>query len=92
MTDDDVDEATVEHVADLARIDLEEAERERFADEFAEILAWFVALDAVPDIERPDEHTHVLRPDETTDSLAQAEALANADDAEDGYFRGPPVG
>jgi aspartyl-tRNA(Asn)/glutamyl-tRNA(Gln) amidotransferase subunit C len=91
MSDDAVDEQTVEHVAELARVDLDDAERARFAAQFPDILAAFEALDEVPEVEADPDLTNVMRPDEVTDSLAQSEALRNAKETEDGQFKGPRV-
>jgi aspartyl-tRNA(Asn)/glutamyl-tRNA(Gln) amidotransferase subunit C len=91
MDDSVVDPAEVEHVADLARVDIDEDERKRFADQFGEILGYFETLDEVPEIEREEELTNVMRPDEQRESLDQSEALENAADSEDGFFKGPPV-
>jgi aspartyl-tRNA(Asn)/glutamyl-tRNA(Gln) amidotransferase subunit C len=87
----DVDEATVRHVASLARVDLDEAEVERFVDQFAEILEHFEALDDVPDVDREAGLVNVMRPDEVREGLSQAEALRNAPETEDGRFEGPRV-
>ncbi|MDZ5810098.1 Asp-tRNA(Asn)/Glu-tRNA(Gln) amidotransferase subunit GatC [Halorubrum sp. AD140] len=86
-----VDAAEVEHVAELARVRLEEGETETFADQFAEILEYFEALDEVPNLDREEELVNVMREDEVEAGLTQAEALANAAETEDGYFVGPKV-
>ncbi|WP_066416080.1 Asp-tRNA(Asn)/Glu-tRNA(Gln) amidotransferase subunit GatC [Halorubrum aethiopicum] len=86
-----VDADEVEHVADLARVRLAEGERDAFAEQFAEILEYFEALDEVPDLEREEDLVNVMRPDETEDGLSQEEALANAAETEDGFFKGPKV-
>ncbi|MEF8785012.1 MAG: Asp-tRNA(Asn)/Glu-tRNA(Gln) amidotransferase subunit GatC [Haloarculaceae archaeon] len=91
MSDPAVDPDEVGHVADLARVDLTEEEREEFAEQFADILAYFETLDDVPEVEREPELTNVMRPDETRESLSQDEALRNAEETEDGYFKGPKV-
>ncbi|WP_302081265.1 Asp-tRNA(Asn)/Glu-tRNA(Gln) amidotransferase subunit GatC [Salinibaculum rarum] len=91
MSDPAVDSEEVGHVADLARVDLTEAEREEFAEQFADILTYFETLDEVPEVEREPELTNVMRPDETRESLSQDEALQNAEETEDGYFKGPKV-
>ena len=87
----DVDDEEVRHVASLARVDLEEAEVERFADQFADILEYFEALEEVPDVESEAELANVMRPDEVREGLTQEEALRNAPETEDGYFVGPRV-
>ena len=86
-----VDDAEVEHVASLARIDLDDEEVELFAEQFADILEYFEALDDVPEVEADAELVNVMRPDEVRQGLTQAEALANAPETEDGYFKGPNV-
>jgi len=91
MSDDAVDPEEVGHVADLARVDLDAEERDRFAAQFADILGYFETLDEVPEVEREPELTNVLRADETRASLDQEEALRNAPETEDGYFKGPRV-
>ncbi|MFB6174238.1 MAG: Asp-tRNA(Asn)/Glu-tRNA(Gln) amidotransferase subunit GatC [Halobacteriales archaeon] len=89
---DAVDPEEVEHVADLARIDLDEAEVEQFAEQFAEVLAYFETLDEVPEVESEPDLVNVMRPDEERESLSKAEALRNAPETEDGFFKGPRVG
>lgn len=91
MSDQRVDEAAVEHVAELARVDLAEDDVDRFVGQFEEILEAFDSLDEVPEVERETELTNVMRPDEERESLAQDEALANAPEHEDGQFKGPNV-
>ena len=97
MTADDsadgaaVDDEEVRHVASLARVDLEEREVERFADQFADILEYFEALDDVPDVNSEADLANVMRPDEVREGLTREEALSNAPETEDGQFRGPRV-
>ena len=87
----DVDAETVRHVASLTRVDLDDDEVERFADQFAEILGYFEALEDVPDVDAEPDLVNVMRPDEVTDGLTQAEALRNAPETDDGRFTGPRV-
>ncbi|MFP8891616.1 Asp-tRNA(Asn)/Glu-tRNA(Gln) amidotransferase subunit GatC [Natrialbaceae archaeon A-CW2] len=91
MSDDVVTPEDVRHVAGLARVDLEDDEVERFTEQFANILAYFETLDAVPEVDSETELTNVMRPDEVRASLETAEALQNAPDHEDDYFKGPNV-
>ncbi|XVH30925.1 Asp-tRNA(Asn)/Glu-tRNA(Gln) amidotransferase subunit GatC [Haloferacaceae archaeon DSL9] len=91
MSDSPVDADEVRHIADLARVNLDEDELEEFAAQFAEILSYFDALDEVPAVETDDELVNVMRPDEVHDGLSQEEALRNAAETEDGYFKGPRV-
>jgi aspartyl-tRNA(Asn)/glutamyl-tRNA(Gln) amidotransferase subunit C len=89
---DRVDDAEVRHVAGLARVDLDDEEVEQFAEQFAEILEYFDALDDVPEVDVEADLDNVMRPDEVRNGLTQDEALRNAPETEDGYFKGPRVG
>ena len=91
MSETSVDPETVRHVAALARVDLTDDEVDRFAEQFSDVLSYFETLDEVPEVEDEADLTNVMRPDETRESLSQAEALRNAPETEDGYFKGPRV-
>ncbi|AUV81388.1 Asp-tRNA(Asn)/Glu-tRNA(Gln) amidotransferase GatCAB subunit C [Salinigranum rubrum] len=91
MSDSPVDSEEVRHVAELARVDLADEEVEEFAAQFADILAYFDALDEVPEIEADEDLVNVMRPDEVREGLSQEEALSNATETEAGYFKGPRV-
>ncbi|KYH26842.1 glutamyl-tRNA(Gln) amidotransferase subunit C [Halalkalicoccus paucihalophilus] len=91
MSEQSVDAEEVRHVAALARVDLDESEIEAFAEQFGEILDAFETLDEVPEIEREDDLENVMRADEVRESLSQEEALRNAPESENGYFKGPSV-
>ncbi|MFB6353375.1 MAG: Asp-tRNA(Asn)/Glu-tRNA(Gln) amidotransferase subunit GatC [Halobacteriales archaeon] len=88
---DAVDPDEVRHVASLARVDLDDDEVDAFAAQFGDILAHFATLDEVPEVDAEPDLVNVMRPDEPRDGLTQAEALRNAPETEDGYFKGPPV-
>ena len=81
----------VHHVAELARVDLDDAEAASFASQFTDILAYFEALDEVPSVDREPALTNVMRADEEREGLTRSEALSNAVETEDGYFKGPRV-
>ena len=91
MSDAAADAEEVRHVAALARIDLDDEEVDRFAEQFADILAYFDSLDEVPEVDREADLANVMRADEARESLSQEEALANAPETVDGYFKGPRV-
>ncbi|GGN17101.1 Asp-tRNA(Asn)/Glu-tRNA(Gln) amidotransferase subunit GatC [Halarchaeum nitratireducens] len=91
MSDSTVDADEVRHVADLARVALDEDDVGRYADQFAEILGHFETLEEVPDVEAEPDLVNVMRPDEVTESLDQEAALENAPETEDGFFKGPKV-
>lgn len=91
-----IDRATVDHVARLARLDLSEEERERIVPELGTILEYAERIQALEldDVE-PTSHAvpirNATRPDEVKPSLSQEEALANAPKAEDGRFAVPRI-
>lgn len=89
--DGHVDPEEVRHVAGLARVDLAADEVERFTEQFGDVLDYFEALEDVPEVEGETDLTNVFREDEIRDGLTQKEALANADETEDGQFKGPRV-
>ncbi len=91
MSDSPVDASDVEHVAGLARVDLDPEDVEAFAEQFREILAHFEALEEVPEVEAEPELVNVMRADEVRESLPQEAALENAEETEDGRFKGPRV-
>ncbi|WP_324757313.1 Asp-tRNA(Asn)/Glu-tRNA(Gln) amidotransferase subunit GatC [Haloarcula montana] len=91
MSDSAVDPEEVRHVADLARVDLDDEEVERFTEQFGDILDAFEALDEVPETDREPELANVMRPDDVRESLSQQEALQNAPESEEGQFKGPKV-
>ncbi len=82
----------VRYVAELARLELTPAEIEAFAAQLSAVLEYAAALQQV-DTEHVPPTTSVLplcnvmRADEPEPSLAVDEALANAPDRQDGYFR-----
>ena len=86
---------TVEHVAKLASLSLTPEERETFARQLDEILAYAESIQALDtgDVE-PMSHartTEIFRPDVPQASLPRERALEAAPDAADGLFRVPKV-
>jgi aspartyl-tRNA(Asn)/glutamyl-tRNA(Gln) amidotransferase subunit C len=86
----------VDHVAYLARLGLEEDERERLRAELDHILGYMQVLQqldtsAIPPTAQVIPLHNVTRADEVRPSLSLAEALANAPAREDDYFRVAPV-
>lgn len=91
MSESSVDAEDVRHVAELARVDLADEEVAEFAEQFGDILDYFEALDEVPEVESEPDLVNVMREDEVEEGLSQEEALANAPETEDGFFKGPRV-
>ncbi len=84
------------HVADLARLDLDEASIDKFAGQIGNILEYVAKLNEV-DTEgiRPTSHaisiTNVFREDQQRQPLDRDKALENAPEKEDGNFVVPKV-
>jgi aspartyl-tRNA(Asn)/glutamyl-tRNA(Gln) amidotransferase subunit C len=86
----------VRHVAMLARIGLEPGDVEFYAEQLSGILAHIDRLkeldtDAIPPTAQVVEVANTLREDIPRPGLSQAEALANAPAAVDGFFRVPSI-
>lgn len=86
----------VAHVARLARLALTDEEVERFRVQLSAILEAVgkvseLDLEGVPPTAHPLDLVNILGDDEPRPSLSREEALANAPDAEDGFFGVPPV-
>jgi len=86
----------VEHVANLARLELTGDEVEQFTEQLIVILdhAQDVAaldLEGVPPTAHPLPLVNVLRPDEVRPTLDRDEVLAQAPAAEDHRFRVPRI-
>jgi aspartyl-tRNA(Asn)/glutamyl-tRNA(Gln) amidotransferase subunit C len=89
-----VDQETVERVADNARINISEDEREKFSEEFDEILEMFDSLEEIDteDVEpafHPVDVEPETREDEVGETLEKDEVFENTGNEEDGFFKGP---
>jgi aspartyl-tRNA(Asn)/glutamyl-tRNA(Gln) amidotransferase subunit C len=91
-----VDKQTVERVSKLARIAVNESEKEYLSSQLSQILDYIDQLKKV-DVEQvaPMRGLHLesglLRQDEPRDSQAQTNILANAPAKESGCFKVPKV-
>ena len=86
----------VDYVARLAKLQLDDAEKQQLAGELARIVAFVEQLDDIDVSEvAPTKHViglaNVERPDTPADSLPVDEALANAPDADEDHFVVPKV-
>lgn len=86
----------VEHVARLARLELTEEEKERMRAQLDSILQYMEKLNELDTAAvEPTSHAipmvNVMREDELRPCLPQEEALANAPDRQDVFFRVPRI-
>lgn len=86
----------VEHIAELARLDLTEEEKALYREQLSAILEYADRLQAVDTSHIPPTSTVLakrtrLRRDAAEPGLSVQEALRGAPDAEQNQFRVPPV-
>ena len=91
-----VDTATVRHIAKLARIAMNDAEVEALVPELNNILGWVEQLaevntDGVEPLTAVIDNRLRLRDDHVTNGNCRDAILANAPDAEHGFFAVPKV-
>ena len=91
-----IDRQAVDHVARLARLALDESERDRMMEELTQILEHAERIQELDlDAVEPTSHSlpirNIMRPDEIRPCLSQEEALANAPEVEDGRFKVPRI-
>ena len=86
----------VDHIADLARIELTDDERDRFREQLSKILEYFQMLDDLNTEEISTTLDHMesakmYRIDEVVRGLDLEQILGNAPDIDQDQFRVPPV-
>ncbi|MCQ6562580.1 Asp-tRNA(Asn)/Glu-tRNA(Gln) amidotransferase subunit GatC [Paenibacillus mendelii] len=86
----------VEHVANLARLELSEQEKEQLTGQLNAILKYAEKLGELDtDHVEPTSHvlpvTNVMRDDRVRESVSVETAMKNAPDEEDGQFKVPAV-
>jgi aspartyl-tRNA(Asn)/glutamyl-tRNA(Gln) amidotransferase subunit C len=82
----------VRHVAELAKLQLSDAEVEQFTEQLSAVLGYAERLQEVDTSHvaptpYPLPLTNVLRDDVPGDCFSNDDALANAPDSADGFFR-----
>lgn len=88
--------AQVEHVAELAKLELSSGEKELFREQLSSILEYAERLQGLDTSGIPPTATvlpleNVLRDDQVQPSLPREDALANAPSVEDGCLTVPLV-
>ncbi|RLI78550.1 Asp-tRNA(Asn)/Glu-tRNA(Gln) amidotransferase GatCAB subunit C [Archaeoglobales archaeon] len=85
----------VYHIANLAKIEIDDKEVDDFKEEFQSILEYFNILDEIEEEVEPTFQVlplnNVFREDVSKKSLPRDEVLKNAKHVEDGYFKGPRI-
>lgn len=86
----------VQHIAELARLELTQAEVTHFRQQLSAILDYFVQLQELDASDVPLTSSvlpsqGVLRPDEPRPGLPTGDLLSNASQSTEDQFRVPPV-
>jgi aspartyl-tRNA(Asn)/glutamyl-tRNA(Gln) amidotransferase subunit C len=86
----------VEHIAELARLELSEKEKERFGEQLSAILEYAARLREVDTSGIPPTSSllpvgNVLRPDQARPGLPVETLFRNAPQVQDGQFRVPKI-
>ena len=88
--------AEVEHIAELARLELTDEEKELYRQQLSAILEYAARLQSLDTSQIPATSSVLpprsfLRPDVSAPSLDKRELLRNAPQSEGDQFRVPPV-
>ncbi|MFQ3599004.1 MAG: Asp-tRNA(Asn)/Glu-tRNA(Gln) amidotransferase subunit GatC [Chloroherpetonaceae bacterium] len=91
-----VSKSDVEYIATLARLSFSESEKEAMTHDLNEILAYVEKLNElntehVEPLSNMGDRTNVLREDAPKSSISNQDALKNAPDFQDRFFKVPKV-
>jgi aspartyl-tRNA(Asn)/glutamyl-tRNA(Gln) amidotransferase subunit C len=86
----------VEHIAALARLELTDAEKQRYAEQLSDILDYAARLDELATDQIPPTASVLdmqlrLRDDQARPGLPTEDVLKNAADTKDDQFQVPPI-
>jgi aspartyl-tRNA(Asn)/glutamyl-tRNA(Gln) amidotransferase subunit C len=89
-----LDLAEIEHLAQLARLELSEDEKISFLGDLNKMLGYFQQLqeldtEGVPEMQRPIDLVNVMRPDVPGEMFAQSVVMDLAPESQDGFIRVP---
>jgi len=90
----EVNKELLEHVAEVARVKLNDEEIKKFLPQFKEALEFFSKLkeintENVKPSFQPVELKNAMREDKENECLSQDDALSLTEHKKDGYFKGP---
>lgn len=90
----DISNELIDKLADLAKLEFDETEKEQLKKDLAQITTFFEELnkvntDGVEPLIFMSDAVNVLRPDEVKQTISHEEALENAPAKDSDYFRVP---
>lgn len=91
-----IDNATIDHLAHLARLEFENEAKEEIKKDLSRILTFVEKLneldtEGVEPLVYVSDEVNVLREDEVKQEITQQEALRNAPKKDSDYFKAPKV-
>ncbi len=91
-----ISKTEVDRIAELARLDLTDSEKDVFEGQLNQILGYVAQVESVPTEGVPPtssvaDNQSEWRRDEVLPGLSPDEALANAPESQDGLFRVPTI-
>jgi aspartyl-tRNA(Asn)/glutamyl-tRNA(Gln) amidotransferase subunit C len=86
----------VEHIAELARLNFKDEELENFTHQLNQILDYMEKLNEldtenIEPLSHPVEGNNIFREDKLSDSIPTNEALLNAPESDEQFFKVPKV-
>jgi aspartyl-tRNA(Asn)/glutamyl-tRNA(Gln) amidotransferase subunit C len=96
MKEKQITKKEVEHIAQLAHIELTEEEKEIFTEQFNRILEFFRKIDELETADIPPMYhvldiVNVYREDEIGETLPKENVLENAPKKEEQFFKSPRI-
>lgn len=88
-----IDKATMEHICSIAKLNLTEAEMDKYAKELSDVLEAFKVLDTIDAKDEPAFHPIEIK-DRLRDDVVKPtkwNPLGNAKSTEKEYFTGPKI-
>lgn len=87
----------VEHVAELARLELTEEEKQKFTKQLGDVLKYVEQMNevdttGVAPMAHAFDFVNVMREDEVVYEQAKEELMKNAPEEENGFFKVPKIG
>ena len=91
-----ITDASIEHLKRLSRLAMSPEDTARVKHDLNKVLGYFAVLQQLdtsklPEMARPVALVNVLRDDEPQPGMPQAEALAVANETEEGFFKVPRI-
>ncbi len=88
-----IDRKLMDHICLIARLDLSDAEKDRYAKELSAVLDAFRVIEKVDTNEEPSFHPIPITDRVRDDSVKPTDwnPLGNAKAKENGYFKGPKI-